>query len=95
MKRSDINASLEHFSDVSLEVDVVQMEPLALYNFLVYDEQVATDGATLLVDVGTDKTDLVVSDGARIWTRTIQIGGNSFTNALVRAFKLSFKKAEK
>ncbi len=95
MKRSDINASLEHFSDVSLEVDVVQMEPLALYNFMVYDEQVATDGATLLVDVGTDKTDLVVSDGARIWTRTIQIGGNNFTESLVKAFKLSFSKAEK
>ena len=31
-----------------------------------------TDGATLLVDIGADKTDLVVADGPRIWTRTIQ-----------------------
>ena len=29
-----------------------------------------------------------------MWTRTIQIGGNNFTEALVRAFKLSFPKAE-
>ena len=58
------------------------------------DGQLATDGATLLADVGADKTDLVVADGPRIWTRTIQIGGNNFTEALVRAFKLSFGKAE-
>ena len=71
------------------------MAPLALYNFMTFDEQLATDGATLLADVGADKTDLVVADGPRIWTRTIQIGGNNFTEALVKAFKLSFPKAEK
>ncbi|MFP3937532.1 MAG: type IV pilus assembly protein PilM [Phycisphaerae bacterium] len=95
MKKVDVRQVLHHFRDVELPVDVVQMSPLALYNFMVYDGQLAADGATLLVDVGADKTDLVVADGARIWTRTIQIGGNSFTEALVRSFKLSFAKAEK
>ncbi len=95
MKRTDVNASLRHFRDIELEVNTVQMAPLSLYNFLVFDEQTASDGATLLVDVGAEKTDLVVADGSRIWTRTITIGGNSFTEALVRAFKLSFAKAEK
>jgi hypothetical protein len=60
-----------------------------------FDGQRAEQGATLLADVGADKTDLVVADGANIWTRTIQIGGNDFTEALVRGFKLSFAKAEK
>ena len=95
MKRGDVGQILQHFTDVGVEVDLVQMAPLSLYNFLSHDGQAAEEGATLLADVGADKTDLVVSDGARIWTRTIQIGGNSFTNALVRAFKLSFEKAEK
>ena len=95
MKRADVSDILDHFSQVSLNVDVVQMAPLALYNFMKFDEQAATDGATLLADVGADKTDLVVADGPRIWTRTIQIGGNNFTESLVRAFKLSFAKAEK
>ena len=95
MKRSDIDETLSHFRGVEMDVDVVQMAPLALYNFMMYDDQVAEDGATLLADVGADKTDLVVADGPRIWTRTIQIGGNNFTEALVKAFKLSFTKAEK
>ena len=95
MKRVDVANSLEHFTDVALKVDLVQMAPLALYNFMIFDEQLAEEGATLLADIGANKTDLVVADGPRVWTRTIQIGGNNFTEALVRAFKLSFSKAEK
>ncbi|MBI5722642.1 MAG: type IV pilus assembly protein PilM [Planctomycetes bacterium] len=95
MKKLDIDAVLDHFKEVELDVDVVQMAPLALYNYMKFDGQTAPDGATLLADVGADKTDLVIADGPRIWTRTIQIGGNSFTEALVKSFKLSFPKAEK
>jgi len=95
MKRSDVADMLHHFTEADINVDTVQTAPLALYNFMTYDEQIAEDGATLLADVGADKTDLVVADRGRIWTRTIQIGGNSFTEALVRTFKLSFEKAEK
>jgi type IV pilus assembly protein PilM len=95
MKRVDVAEMLDHFDEVQLPVDVVQMAPLALFNFLTFDEQLATDGATLLTDVGANKTDLVVADGPRIWTRTIQIGGNDFTESLVKAFKLAFPKAEK
>ena len=95
MKRADITEMLNHFEAMELKVDMVQMAPLALFNFMNFDEQQAPDGATLLADVGTDTTDLVVGDGPRIWTRTIQIGGNDFTEALVKAFKLSFPKAEK
>ena len=95
MKRADIGQSLGHLAEVGLKVDVVQMSPLALYNFMRFDEQLAGDGATLLADVGTDNTNIVISDGSRIWTRTIQIGGNNFTEALVKVLKLSFVKAEK
>jgi type IV pilus assembly protein PilM len=95
MRRTDIAEMLSHFDQAELKVDVVQMSPLALFNFMTFDEHLASDGATLLADVGAQTTDLVVGDGPRIWTRTIQIGGNDFTEALVKAFKLSFAKAEK
>ena len=94
MKRMEVSEMLAMMAFANLKVDLVQMAPLALYNFMCADDQLAPEGATLLADVGTDKTDLVVADGPRIWTRTIQIGGNNFTEALVRAFKLSFGKAE-
>ncbi|MHC4562123.1 MAG: type IV pilus assembly protein PilM [Planctomycetota bacterium] len=95
MKRVDIADMLSHLTDVGMHADLVQVAPLALYNFMTHDEQVDPEGATLLVDMGGDKTDLVVAHGSHIWTRTIQIGGNNFTEALAKAFKLSFAKAEK
>ncbi|HUU58721.1 MAG TPA: type IV pilus assembly protein PilM [Phycisphaerae bacterium] len=95
MKRADVTGTLRHFTDVEMAVDIVQMAPLALYNFMMFDGQRDPGGATLLADVGAEQTDLVIADGARIWTRSIQIGGNNFTEALVRTFKLSFNKAEK
>ena len=96
MKRPDVAAVLEVFDRVGIDVDMVQMAPLALYNFTEFDGQSGGEqGATLLVDVGADKTDLVIADGPRIWTRTLQLGGNNFTEALVKVFKLSFSKAEK
>lgn len=95
MKQVDVAEMLTYYANAGLEVDVVQMAPLALYNFMKHDELVEPSGATLLADIGADKTHLVVADGNRIWTRTIQIGGNNFTEALVKSFKLSFPKAEK
>jgi type IV pilus assembly protein PilM len=95
MKQKDVHEMLDRFTEVGLNVEFVQMAPLALYNFMMFDGQAAPEGATLLADVGAEKTDLVVADGPRMWTRTIQIGGNNFTEALVKAFKLSFSKAEK
>ncbi len=95
MKREDVMSALAHFVDVDVKVDTVQMAPLALFNFMSFDGQLSDDGATLLADVGAEKTDLVVADKGRLWTRTIHLGGNQFTEALVKAFKLSFAKAEK
>lgn len=94
MKKIDVAEALSNFVETGISVSIVQMAPLALYNFMKFDDHASSEGATLLCDIGADKTDLVVSDGSRLWTRTIQIGGNSFTEALVRAFKLSFSKAE-
>ncbi|NQU75139.1 MAG: pilus assembly protein PilM [Planctomycetes bacterium] len=95
IKRTDVYSVLDPFREMLVDVDAVQMAPLALYNFMTYDQQIAADGATLLLDIGAETTDLVVADGPRLWTRTIQLGGSNFTEALVKAFKLSFDKAEK
>jgi len=94
MKRLDVTEAVSHLDAAGVAVDLVQISPLALYNFMIYDGQVSQKDATLLVNIGADTTDLVVADSGRTWTRTIQIGGNNFTEALSKSFKLSFGKAE-
>lgn len=92
MRRELVNAHVKYFTDNDLNVQLVQMNPLAVYNALFYDQRL--DGPTMVLDVGAENTDLLIADTDTIWMRSIPIGGNNFTDTLVKAFKLPFAKAE-
>src|SRR5438445_603821 len=105
MKRDMVNRYLQHFKDVQVDVHVVQMSPLALCNYVAFDllakgpqaEEDAKGKRNCIValDIGTDSSNLVITDGARIiWQRPIPLGGNHFTRALTKDLKLTFAKAE-
>lgn len=93
MRKELVNHHVSAYKDVKLNVQAVQMSPLAVYNGLYFDGRL-NDGTTLIIDTGADTTDLIVADGEQIWHRSIPIGGNSFTETLVRSFKIDFAKAE-
>lgn len=93
MKRDLIHEHLAHFSDAGIEPMLMQAAPLAAHDAILFNG-LCGDETTVLVDIGAENTDLVVTDKVRIWTRTIPIGGNKFTEALANGFKLSFAKAE-
>ena len=99
MKRDQINRAILPLKSAGIEVDLVQMGPIALYNYVAYDEPPIQpeDGevhATVLLDIGADNTDLIITDGVRIWQRNVPIGGNHFTRAISKEQKLTFAKAE-
>lgn len=105
IKRDQVFRELEPFDKAGIEVDVVQLTPLSLYNFLFFDqmrdlpslEEYDPDDpppSTIILSMGTDATDLVVTNGYRVWQRSIPIGGNHFTKALTKELKLTFAKAE-
>src|SRR5205814_2472959 len=91
--------------DVKVDIHVVQMAPLALCNYVAYDllkMEAGQDGeppvkrtAVVGLDIGTDASNLIITDGGRIiWQRPIPLGGNHFTRALTKDMKLTFAKAE-
>jgi type IV pilus assembly protein PilM len=134
MKRDQINRAILPFRVAGIEVDIVQMGPIALYNFITFDQikapkikppkpegeegevegedakgekkegkkeepeeekpQKWDKGSIVLLDIGADNTDLIITDGTRIWQRNVPIGGNHFTRALTKELKLTFAKAE-
>lgn len=93
MKRELIHEYMSHYTALNMETTIVQSAPLALYNALAFEGRCG-DEAVVILDIGAQNTDLVVAAGPSLWTRTINIGGNQFTETLVKAFKLSFQKAE-
>lgn len=96
MKRDEINRALFPLRSLKLEPDIVQMSPIALYNFANFEliKGRGEKGPIVVLDMGADKTECVISDGSRIWQRNIPIGGNHFTRALTKEMKLVFAKAE-
>jgi len=102
MKRDQVQQYLKPFLDAKVEVELIQIAPLALYNYLSYDvlgirpgdEVSAGDEFTIVLDMGADNTTLMVSNGEKIWIRNVPIGGNHFTRALTKEMKLTFAKAE-
>ena len=87
---------LDNYRAAGISVDGLTLSPLAVYNALAHDMDLKSDApGTILMDIGTTSTDVVVAEEGHTWIRTLPLGGNNFTEALVRSFKLGFPKAEK
>src|SRR3954468_14446948 len=102
MKRDQVARHLKPLEDAGIDVEVIQLAPLAIYNFICFD-RLNVEGpydpanppqSTVIISLGTDTTDLVITNGYRVWQRSIPIGGNHFTKALTKELKLTFAKAE-
>ena len=105
MKREQVYRAMKPFQDVGVELDIIQLAPLSIYNFVAYDvlgEATATDEydpenpppSLVVLSMGTDTTDLVITNGFRVWQRSVPLGGNHFTKQLTKELKLTFAKAE-
>ncbi|HEG44509.1 MAG TPA: type IV pilus assembly protein PilM, partial [Phycisphaerales bacterium] len=98
IKNELINEKMSVFAKDNLKVSSIQVSPMALYNYLTYDQKESMDAdnkPVVIIDVGAENTTLVVCSKTAVWQRTIRIGGNTFTEAIADAFKLRFRKAEK
>ncbi|MEJ5258891.1 MAG: type IV pilus assembly protein PilM [Anaerohalosphaeraceae bacterium] len=98
IKNEVIAEMLDFFSRENLRVSCVQISPIALYNYALYDLKdisASAGKATIILDMGAENTTLVIATRDSVWQRSIRIGGNTFTEAIADAFKLKFAKAEK
>jgi len=105
MKRDQVHRALLPLTEVGIEVDYIQLAPLAIYNYACFDRMNNLEDAPpfnpedppkslLVLSFGTETTDLVVTNGYRVWQRNIPIGGSHFTRALTKELQLTFTKAE-
>ncbi|MBV8881685.1 MAG: type IV pilus assembly protein PilM [Planctomycetaceae bacterium] len=93
IKRDIVEQFLGNIADLGFNTEAVQFAPVALFNFLLRDQEVK--GATVALDMGGDNTDLIVIDGTKFWVRNLPITGNDITKALQKAFNIPFEEAEK
>lgn len=105
MKRDAVYRTLKPLEEVEIDVDLLQLAPLSVYNMVTYDLNLADDldikydvehppKSIVVLAMGTDATDLIVTNGYRVWQRSMPLGGNHFTRQLTKDLKLTFAKAE-
>jgi type IV pilus assembly protein PilM len=98
IKNELVGKYLENFAAENIRITIVQMAPIALYNYAWFDRNDLDDAdkkAVVILDMGADNTNLVICSKSTVWQRCIPLGGNNFTKAIAEAFKLNFEKAEK
>jgi type IV pilus assembly protein PilM len=66
---------------------------MALYNAFRYNYS-HLNGCSLLVDIGARTTNLLFIESARVFSRSVPIGGGSITSAIAREFDEPFAAAE-
>lgn len=88
LKAAEINVDL-------LQSDAVALHNLALYEFFEQTPDPTTRRRAIgLIDIGSDSTNVVVSWPGGAWFRGSRCGGDDFTRAIVRQFKLTHPQAE-
>jgi type IV pilus assembly protein PilM len=103
-RRDILDKTVRPFKEARVPVNIVQLAPLALCNFLAYDQLDRGEGdesrhgkgrCLAVLDVGTEDTTLVITNADRVlWLRQVPLGGNHFTRALAKDLKFTFAKSE-
>jgi type IV pilus assembly protein PilM len=79
--------------DSGLLTGVVDVAPMALYNAFRYNYADAA-GCSLLLDIGARTTNLIFVEPNKVFSRSIPIGGTTFTSNITREFNEPFGAAE-
>ena len=86
----EMNSAVEA---TGLRTTVVDVATMSLYNAFRYSYS-DLNGCSLLVDIGARTTNLLFIEPAKIFSRSVPIGGSSITSALAREFDEPFSAAE-
>ncbi|MHB1034684.1 MAG: pilus assembly protein PilM [Pirellulales bacterium] len=94
---------LAPFKEAGIQVDILQSDSVALHNLITH-EFLSSAGPSLpgtapgelisTLDIGAEATSLVLSRRDSVWLRSIPVGGNHFTRAIMKEFRLTFTQAE-
>ncbi|MDR2641369.1 MAG: pilus assembly protein PilM [Planctomycetaceae bacterium] len=103
MKKENAFSSIVPYSRSGVSIDCIQSSPIAIYNYASFDQLGIFDdnipnyddpSRLVILSIGTDATDVVVTNGITIWIRSFPIGGSAFTKALAKSQQKTFSAAE-
>jgi type IV pilus assembly protein PilM len=94
IKTEIVSGLVEAIRRQHIDVEVVDIASLALYNAMIYNEG-PFETTAALVDMGAKTTSLIIAEGINLWSRTIPIGGDNVTEAIAKELEVSTEEAGK
>lgn len=93
--KNDIIASfVSECKKAGLDLTVVDVAPLCIYNCLRHTEQEFAE-CTAVIDFGARGANFIISEGDDLWARTIPIGGDNITAGIAKELNIEYADAEK
>jgi len=83
---------IANLSLCKVQASAVLPVPLALYNYLTFDRDIAK--GTIVVDLGAGSTDILICDPENFRVRNISVSGNGITRGLSERLKITQAEAE-
>lgn len=92
IKKNIVHDYINQLERAGIDPDVVQFSPVALFNFVQFDQPV--DRTTAIIDIGANNCDLIIIEGKKYWVRNVPMAANDITRALAAELDVSFEKAD-
>ena len=92
-KLDGVRAVTDAVAAAGLKAAVVDVSPIAVLNALRFSQpQLA--GCSVVLDIGSKTTNLILIEGEKIYNRSIPVAGNTITKEIAQTFGCSFEEAE-
>jgi type IV pilus assembly protein PilM len=86
---------VELLREIPIEPHIIDVNPLALVNAVMFNEEIDGDEFVVLIDIGDKNTTLSIhGEEGQYFVRNIMISGNDFTDDIMRGNGLSYTDAE-
>jgi len=93
VRRENVYNILYHFEQRGFKVELIQLAPMAVYNFVRLSGLMDTVG--MVISVGAACTDIIIADNKSLLVRSLPVAGNDMTRTLQDKLRVSFIQAEK
>ena len=95
VKKDVINDYTNVLNEAGLNPVVVDVDNFALENMMEINYVMSPDENLVMVNIGASITSIsVIVGGLTVFTRSIPMGGNQFTEEIQRRFNINFNDAE-
>lgn len=93
-KRDSANDAVLLSQHAGVRLEVIDAIPFALYNCVRFNCP-EDGGCTMVLDIGARSTNLVFIEGAKVFSRSISVAGNTITTEISRGLGVSLEEAER